>query len=1115
MCLAWIHWHLDEYQQALGRLSKSIEEQFSQLDGTNNESAQWTKVCALKASYIKGSSQVKFGAASEALETYESTLPIFTVASSENNQGKELKIWTELYLTGFCMLSSYLITSEIKPIRETETLAAFRGWATFWDSYNLAPLGGHAPFSPVSRRQVWKQYYTILSEILQQELPFPTTSLITTNATQSTRLQQRAELQRVESRYEAILLSEMSFPKAEEVGEEVEAFVDLVMGNWRILCGGSWKDRDLGEGGVERISRGVLDTLYRAATKTFHSTPILRHLFTVHLAIADFDLAFKAFETYMDIVKRGKSRVEKTGDQEPGLDDDETVIKTASECIRALARYGSREGAEKAKDLGHFFETWLDLHHPLRQLKGNGRAIENGTSSTSVSPDILAISWRSIGIGYANWARFTFDGAARGEIQQQAISCFRKALHPNYKASADVATLFALGTILAERRELSVAIEVVKSGLLPSRSQPTSSSDLGSSPQRFLKERSLIPLWHLMALLLSAKQEFLTAARSCEGAFEQFQDPRNLFGDADLSAQYISEHLQVNEKPQPKILGVVDDMDDFEKENVLEVKMTQLTLIEVIEGPEIAVNASDELLSLYARLFGDPLQDNVQDLVPNSLAEPPPKSSAGTLRSIKGSIFGRSGRGKGLPQSQRAPDLGGRSAVSLRPQTTQTIPAPMIQVTNANGRPASQHHHLKKEHPAEKRKARSNSLSDKKSRERSSSTGQRQASMPIHHTVTKLDGEEYFTPIGDDQHADAWPGGAQSKQNASSGNHSAGSSQTSTPSGKAQQRSPKEKNSRPTPTNSIKHKNNPLQHAFFDSSSTNPATVFPKDQQRRRRITTLIKVWLLISGFYRRAALYEDAKGAIEEADKLVSSLDQDVSGDTTGNISITNPGWGGGKSVNELWGDVFAERGHLAVAQSSPYNALEYFESALTRFQDHPSAIVGVSNILLDIYSQDLLPPPSIPPLILPVASTSNTPSTSAHATPLSSTPSTKPNVLKSSSSSVVSHGPLGISTHIAKLTTSYSLPSSGAAEPNHKEPSTELQDRIAARDRASFLLNTLTKLGKGWNYSEAWFALARAYELQGQPDKAKEVLWWCVELEEGRAVRDWSEISRGGYVL
>jgi hypothetical protein len=53
------------------------------------------------------------------------------------------------------------------------------------------------------------------------------------------------------------------------------------------------------------------------------------------------------------------------------------------------------------------------------------------------------------------------------------------------------------------------------------------------------------------------------------------------------------------------------------------------------------------------------------------------------------------------------------------------------------------------------------------------------------------------------------------------------------------------------------------------------------------------------------------------------------------------------------------------------------------------------------------------------------------------------------------------------------------------------------------------LTKLGVGWDYSEAWYALARCYELGGQVEKAKEVLWWVVELEDTRPIRQWSVVK------
>ena len=219
-----------------------------------------------------------------------------------------------------------------------------------------------------------------------------------------------------------------------------------------------------------------------------------------------------------------------------------------------------------------------------------------------------------------------------------------------------------------------------------------------------------------------------------------------------------------------------------------------------------------------------------------------------------------------------------------------------------------------------------------------------------------------------------------------------------------------------------------------------------------------------------------------------------------------------------------FQKRGYLAVAETSPYAALGNFESALSHFADHPSAIVGLSNILLDIYSEELLPPPSIPSLVLP--SSLSTPSSSTVNTSVPATPLTtqSPPIKPSSSLPIIPHGPIGLAStklrpngasHTPQESTSTPESQTSGLEPSYKGSSASLLDRLAARDRAYGLLTALTKLGTGWNYSEAWFALARAYEEGGQPDKAREVLWWCVELEEGRGVRDWSVVGSGGYVL
>ncbi|TAQ86666.1 hypothetical protein B7494_g5025 [Chlorociboria aeruginascens] len=1115
VCLGWIYWQLGQPSLAISNLSNSIEQEFSQLDGTNKESTEWTKVCALKAAYIKGTCQNRTGAVAEAQETFASALPILSSVSSGPANRKEVRCWAELFLTGCCMTLARAVSAHINSLLESETLSAFRAWAKFWDRQSPLPTGGHLPQAEIPRREIWREYYVTLSQLLEENLPFPITALAVTHTETSLRLQQRAELKKVEARYEALLLEEVTFPKAEDSSPEFESFVNIVIQNWRILCGSSWAEHELGEGGSEAVSRGVLDILYRAATKTFHSTTILRHLFTVHMTVAEFDLALKAFDTYLEIVKRGKARVEKTGEAEIGLDDDQTILITVSECIKALCQYGSQSAVEKAEELANFFENWLEKHHPLGKQSVDAQ-LENGNATPAndrISPEVLAMTWRCIGIGHAQWARLSFDAPARADTQFRAIKCFRKSLLPEYESTANVETLFALGILLAERRELTTAVEVVKSGLL-SRSQ--SSPNLGPHTSRFARERSLIPLWHLLALLLSARQEFTTASKACEGAFEQFQDIKILFGELNLTATFRSDHLNSNEKPELRSHGVVDEMGDFEKENVLEVKITQLALIEVLEGPEVAVNASDELLSLYARLFGS-TGHNKPTTAPKT-AIPPPKSSADTIRSIKGSIFGRSSRS--VRKANPTPTTE-NAALPIRPRTTQTaasINAPTIHITTENGRAGRPKSRLDQSHHHEKLQKRASSLTKEKntrsSMHRSSSLGGKPVSTTNKQVATIVDGEAFFTPT-EKRPEDQWLGdilqpsqvGLAISPDASvvGSNDSRHGPQKPLPP-KSQRMTHKERALQPAHLGSTLAQDNRLPTDPYYTSK-NPVTRFSKDQEKRRRTTTLVKIWLLIAGFYRRAVMYDDAKGAIMEAHKLVEGLEVDVSKDTTGNVSINNSGWGGGKSISQLWGDVFSERGYLAIAESSPYTALASFESALTRFPDHPSAIVGLSNILLDIYAEVLLPLPAIPPLVLPGPLSSPSASTLNTFTPKTEHPSP---TQQTSSTPVLRHGPLGLPSAFIKPPTTPSTTKSLSSTP----ASTALLDKLAARDRAYGLLSMLTKLGSGWNYSEAWFALARAYEEGGQLEKTREVLWWCVELEEGRAVRSWEPGIIGKHI-
>ena len=158
-------------------------------------------------------------------------------------------------------------------------------------------------------------------------------------------------------------------------------------------------------------------------------------------------------------------------------------------------------------------------------------------------------------------------------------------------------------------------------------------------------------------------------------------------------------------------------------------------------------------------------------------------------------------------------------------------------------------------------------------------------------------------------------------------------------------------------------------------------------------------------------------------------------------------------------------------------------YEQALSYFPDHPEAIIGLSDILMDIY-EEKTPAEEPRPLLqtlpgaAPIPPPPRTSTSTKTPTTLSPTDSTKDH--KSSSKN---------------------------------DPTPAELNRLAARDRAYMLLSTLTRLGTGWENSEAWFTLARAHELSHQVGKAKQALWWVVELEEARPMRGWDVVCTGGF--
>lgn len=864
-----MYWVVTEYSLALGHLPSGLAEAGQD---ARDSLTEWTSVCALKSAYLRANCLMRDSQRQSALAAFQSGLPSLDRVWGGQPVQSQLKYWSELYLTEYCVLTSDSIRQGDATFDQQNSISCFRAWARYWEAM-AAPVTGGFGFkgsaASVPRRAIWSEYYQGLSKHLLNDDAFSPANFGNASADTPVRTQLRMELKRVEASYERLLLSETAFPRADEHRTEVEKFVKQVIDNWTILCGRGWSEKDLGQGGRAGISRGVLDTLYSAATKTYHSTLILRSLFSVHVSVAEFDLAFKALDSYLEIVSKGKARIAKTGIQEPSLDSDATVLETMAQAIMTLCLYGHHKSAEKARRLGAELEDWL------ARLPQNQPTSE---SSSYVPPRVISLAWQAIGLSHAHWSRSTYEAASRTEIQSKAIRCLRKSLSSEYGRSKDTRSIFALGVLLAERKELSTAVEIIRSTLMSAKRDESSINDeLYSGP--YWQERALIPMWHLLALLLSARQDYAMASRACDGAVEQFKDPSLLFGKTE---SFKSDHLNdadANSISTEVQSGLVDEMDDFEKEELLEVKMTQLALVELQDGPNAAVNASYELLSLFTRLFG------------NLSAQPAAHSQSGASSkipsgrsSLRGSIFSSKEKSRALSrQSDEAPGDRG-TALPIRPATSQTV-TPSIQVTDETPRP-----------PTSRRTSvgpgdppRRNSL---KKRNRSQTRGQTSTNGTLPHQSSHIDGEPFFTPSPDGSQFDAPRGPPVAMASSLLTREKTVSSITSRGSIM----------SRGTEFSDLSLE---LTHV---PSHLLPLVQFSKDKEKGRRTAILVKVWTMIAGFYRRANMLDECKAAIAEAQKLVQSLETEATRDPSVNGAARSTVWAEKKSIEALWGDVSSE---------------------------------------------------------------------------------------------------------------------------------------------------------------------------------------------------------------
>ena len=335
-----------------------------------------------------------------------------------------------------------------------------------------------------------------------------------------------------------------------------------------------------------------------------------------------------------------------------------------------LCTYGRRKEAERALDIAHVVDSWLQKLRPISSLNPVSSAEDvpedlvdqRKTAKPPVLGKALALGYYALSISQSCWARLTYETASRPDLQAKAIANLRIALDSQFGEENNVEILYLLAFVLAETRDLKGAIATTKQALSATNWVPNSNgistadfasdsveeeSDIG--PDR---RGSLLRSWHLLALLLSARQNFSTAIASCEAALEMYGGKSILYGDL-------------------KLLDSVKDLQWSERKNIIEVKMTQLALVEVVDGPEEAVNASGELLGLYTKLFKPPAKPLERDVSP-----PSNSNGTSTPRSFRASVLGLQSR-----KNTNRPDDATSSSLRSSEAAEYHVEAPTISIT--------------------------------------------------------------------------------------------------------------------------------------------------------------------------------------------------------------------------------------------------------------------------------------------------------------------------------------------------------------------------------------------------------------------------------------------------
>ncbi|KAI8330708.1 hypothetical protein BC941DRAFT_517938 [Chlamydoabsidia padenii] len=524
-------------------------------------------VLLVQARVIKGICYEMEGSVPDALEAYDAAWEV--VESHLTERSEMLSYWIEDALYRAILLRTY----QNAPVRQT--LKSMRAY------YQLSCSHWSTHWRPYKQWNILSLYTQYLTKTYQEDSYLPrnvtitndsTISVAPTTTSSSSQFGIYEELVSVLTLYHALFNALEPKLSTKETSKRVLEFTNLIFIAHDVI----------GWGELNNIRR-TLQFLYHAKEKTFNNPCIARLLFFTLMRLGDLDEAKYAFRGYMEIV--GLSDVDKTNvngiEVTPnGVLDVQTKVSAIQKKLRLMADLDDPMIYEsEALVLKVLLAAVLlygrechqgDLASSLADLALElARESTTGNDNDSLNNDLLAKCYRAHGAAYGLRASQCDDPELRSELHGDALHSLNKAVELQSTWDA----YYELAVQQAQMRDIGSAVTSI-----------THSLQLKSDH---------LPSWHLLALLSTSRQfhQLPKALQAIEAGLKSCDLPAFSPLSSGIPMMSWDNSKEDNSRHHFDIA-----------EAYLTTRMTQIQLLETLEGPDAVLSFYSDIFTIYAKL---------------------------------------------------------------------------------------------------------------------------------------------------------------------------------------------------------------------------------------------------------------------------------------------------------------------------------------------------------------------------------------------------------------------------------------------------------------------------------------------------------------------------------